>query len=33
MNDFGITEQDRLTYHPTEIADQVRVFLENAYDD
>lgn len=33
LNDFGITEQDRLTYHPTEIADQVRVFLENAYDD
>ncbi|MCP5927674.1 hypothetical protein NL327_27860, partial [Klebsiella pneumoniae] len=30
LNDFGITEQDRLTYHPTEIADQVRVFLENA---
>lgn len=33
LNDFGITEQDRLTYQPSEIAKQVREFLENAYDD
>lgn len=32
LNDFGVTEQERLNYKPTEIADQVRKFLENSYD-
>ncbi|MDR2249869.1 hypothetical protein [Acinetobacter sp.] len=32
LNDFGVTEQQRFDYKPTEIADQVRKFLENSYD-
>jgi hypothetical protein len=32
LNDFGVTEQERLNYKPTNIADQVRKFLENSYD-
>lgn len=32
LNDFGVTEQERFDYQPTEIADQVRKFLENSYD-
>ncbi len=33
LNDLVITEEDCLTYQPSDIADQVRVFLENAYYD
>ncbi len=33
MNDFGVTEEERRNYKPTEIAHQVRDFLENSYND
>ncbi|MDV4264647.1 iron-containing redox enzyme family protein [Acinetobacter seifertii] len=33
LNDFGVTEEERRNYKPTEIAHQVRDFLENSYND
>lgn len=32
LNDYGLNEQDRRSYHPSKIADQVRTFLESSYD-
>jgi len=32
LNDYGLNEQDRRTYQPSKIADQVRTFLESSYD-
>ncbi|MFX9721458.1 hypothetical protein ABTO99_15230 [Acinetobacter baumannii] len=33
LDDFGVTEEERRSYQPTEIAHQVREFLENSYKD
>lgn len=33
LNDFGVTEEERRSYKPTNIAHQVREFLENSYND
>ncbi|CAI3134059.1 iron-containing redox enzyme family protein [Acinetobacter baumannii] len=32
LNDYGLSEEDRKTYQPSKIADQVRNFLESSYD-
>ncbi len=33
LDDFGVMEEERRSYQPTEIAHQVREFLENSYKD
>ncbi|MFX8910704.1 hypothetical protein ABTN03_18815, partial [Acinetobacter baumannii] len=32
LNDYGLSEQDRRNFQPSQIADKVRTFLESSYD-